>query len=64
LSEQSILGHELRPRAADVPGGTDTHLRRRAGWSKQALDCPDENAEQEERVHGHDVSGCGLVNDE
>ena len=64
LTQQGVLGNELRSRTGEVPGGTDPHLRRRAGRSKQALDHPDEGADQGERVHGYGGSGRGFVDHE
>ena len=61
LTEQSILGQELRACAGEIPGGTDPRLRRRAGGSKQTLDCAAEGTDQGERVHGHGSFGWGFV---
>jgi hypothetical protein len=64
LTEQRILGQKFRLGASEIPGGTDPHLRRRAGWSKQARaqlgECPD----QGEKLHGHGGLGWGLVDRE
>jgi len=64
LAEQSNLGQELPACAGEIPGGTDPHLRDRAGRSKQALDRLGEGADQGERVHGRGGFGWGLVEHE
>lgn len=61
LTEQRILGQEFRSCAGEIPGGTDTYLRHRAGQLKQTLDRPSEGAEQGKRVHGHGASGWGFI---
>jgi hypothetical protein len=61
LTEQCILGQKFRLGSSEIPGGTDPHRRRRAGWSKQALAQLDERTDQGEKLQGHGGFGCGLV---
>ena len=64
LTQQSILGQELRACASEISGDTDPNLRRRAGGSKQTLERSDEGTDQGERVHGHGSFGRGFVEHE
>ena len=59
LSEQGVLGQELRSRTREITGGADPQRRSGASWPQQALDCPAKGHNQggyQVRVHSGSVS--------
>ncbi len=59
LSEQGVLGQELRSRTREITGGADPQRRSGASWPQQALERPAKGHDQggdQVRAHSDSVS--------